>query len=272
MIFSIIAVIIVGVIAGGIVNALADDLPYYRLLRLPHYPDGSPRPVSAWLGISAFITGQRTSPGGAALSWRYPLAEISTVIGMILSVMVRYARMDVSDVQLVFWLFYMAVFVLITVVDLEHRLILFSVIIPSAVIAILDAIITPVQRDPDLGRALLGGALGFGVFFVMYIGGVLYVYVSNASGRNITEVAFGYGDVMMATLSGLILGLEATILAIFITIFLGALGALIWLVAKRLSGSGYSRFAALPYGPYIVAGTFIMLLFSSQVRLFMVGY
>ncbi len=272
MALSILVVIFVGLAAGGIVNALADDLPHYRRPRLPHYPDETPRPISAWLGLTAFLLNKRVSPGGAKLSWRYPAAEFATIAGMILAVIVRYSRTDVTDTQLLFWLFYMAIFVLITVIDLEHRLILFSVIIPSCIIAIMDAIITPTQRDPNLERALLGGALGFGVFFVMYIGGALYVYVSNMSGRNITEVAFGYGDVMMATLSGLILGVEAVIFAIFITVFLGALGALLWLVAKRLSGSGYSMFTALPYGPYIVAGTFIMLLFSSQVRLFMVGY
>lgn len=272
MILSIIVVIIIGLVAGTIVNILSDDLPHYRVPSLPHYPDGSPRPMSAWSGISAFLTGQRASASGSKLTWRYPLAEIGTIVGMVLAVIVRYSREDVSDTQLLFWLVYMFIFVLITVIDLEHRLILFSVIIPSALLAIIDAIVTPTQRDPNLERALLGGALGFGVFFIMYIGGILYVYISNASGRNITEVAFGYGDVMMATLSGLILGLEAVIFAMFITVFLGALGAVVWLIAKRLSGKGYSMFAALPYGPYIVVGTFVMLLFSSQVRLIMVGY
>lgn len=272
MLLSFITVVLIGLIAGGLVNVLADDLPLYRWPRSPRYSDGSLRPLAAWLGIAAFALGRRSAPDGMKLSWRYPLTEIATVLGMVLALVVRNTRTDVNDTQLLFWLGYVAIFALVTVIDLEHRLILFAVIIPASALALLDAVITPTQREPDLGRALLGGALGFGIFFIMYIGGIVYVYISNASGRNITEVAFGYGDVMMATLSGLILGLEAVILAIFITIFLGALGALVWLVARRLSGTGYSRFAALPYGPYIVAATFIMLLFSSQVRLFLVGY
>jgi prepilin signal peptidase PulO-like enzyme (type II secretory pathway) len=111
------------------------------------------------------------------------------------------------------------------------------------------------------------------VFFILYLGGFLYVYVTNRlQGRNITEVAFGYGDVMMATLSGLILGLESVILAIFIAVFLGALGALLYVVGRSLAGNKYSMFTALPYGPYIVAGTLIMLLFGAEVRMLMVGY
>jgi leader peptidase (prepilin peptidase)/N-methyltransferase len=167
----------------------------------------------------------------------------------------------------------MAIFVLITVVDIEHKLILFAVMIPSYILAILDAILTPVTHEPTLERALIGGLIGFGVFFLLYIGGYVYIYVVNqVQGRNINEVAFGYGDVMLATFSGLILGPEPLFFAMFITVFLGAAGAILWLVSRRISGTGYSMFTALPYGPYIVAGTIVMLLFSAEVRLIMVGY
>lgn len=271
MIYALIAVI--GILAGGLVNILADDLPHYRRPRPPHYPDGAPRPPIAWLGITAFLSGQRASPGGAKLSWRYPLAELATAFAMLLTYGLKHDHPDVSDVQLVFWLAYMAIFVLITVVDIEHRLILFSVIIPSCALAILDAVVTPTRQDPNLQRALLGGALGFGTFFLLYIGGFVYTYVARqVQGRDITDVAFGYGDVMMATLSGLILGLEAVIFAMFITVFLGAVGALVYIVGSRMAGRGYALFTALPYGPYIVAGTVIMLLYAQQVRFFLAGY
>jgi leader peptidase (prepilin peptidase)/N-methyltransferase len=272
MLLTYLVVILVGLIAGGINNVLADDLPHYRRPRLPRYPDDTLRPVTAWLGITAFLLKQRTSPGGARLSWRYPLTEIATIIGMVVAVAVKNNDPDVSELQLVFWLVYIAIFVLITVIDLEHKLILFSVIIPSSIIAIVDAILTPAQHEPDLRDALIGGALGFGVFFLLYLGGYVYLYIVNQGGRNISEVAFGYGDVMLAMLSGLILGWQPLIFAMFITVFLGAFGAVIWMLSRRLSGTGYSMFTALPYGPYIVAGTVIMLLFSAEVRMILVGY
>lgn len=264
---------LIGLLAGGIVNVLADDLPHYRRPRLPHYPDDVPRPTIAWLGITAFLSGKRTSPGGAKLSWRYPLVEVVTALALLLTYGLKRDDPDVSSLQMIFWVIYMAIFVLITVIDIEHRLILFSVIIPSAALAILDAALTPVQHEPNLQRALLGGGLGFATFFLLYLGGYLYTYIAlHVLGRNITEVAFGYGDVMMATLSGLILGLEAVIFALFITVFLGALGALVYIVVSRVAGRGYALFTALPYGPYIVGGTAIMLLFNEQVRFFLAGY
>ncbi len=266
-----IIIIIAGLLAGGVVNVLADDLPTDRRPKLPHYPDGTPRPVSAWLGVSAFLLGKRTSPKGSKLTWRYPLAEIGTVVAMLLTYSIKSGEPKVDSLQLVYWLIYMAIFMLITVIDLEHKLILFVVIIPSCILAILDAITT--SAPPNLERSLTGGALGFGTFFVLYLGGIAYVYFANqVQGRNISEVAFGYGDVMMALLSGLVLGLGDMLFAMFLTVLLGAAGALLYLVGQRISGRNSSMIAALPYGPYIVAGTVLMMLFGPQIRIFLVGY
>jgi prepilin signal peptidase PulO-like enzyme (type II secretory pathway) len=268
MFLELILVGLLGLLAGGVINVLADDLPHRRPPALPRYPDGTPRPISAWLGLLAFITGQRSSSSGAALSWRYPVAELSTAFLMLLTVVVTGDDPRVSDLQLVFYLIYMAIFVLITVIDIEHRLILFVVIIPSAALAILDAIVTPVTNKPDLGNALIGGLLGFGVFFVLYLGGILFSYLmAKIQGYELPEVAFGYGDVMLSTLCGLILGWEAMIIAMFITVFLGALGAVVYLTIRGLIGH-YSMFTPLPYGPYIIAGTLLLLLFADGVRSF----
>jgi prepilin signal peptidase PulO-like enzyme (type II secretory pathway) len=264
-------IIIVGVLAGGLVNVLADDLPYQRMFKLPHYPDGSPRPVPAWLGLTAFILGKRTSATGSKLSWRHPLVEIATPLAMLLTYFIKVNEPKVDTLQMVYWLIFMAIFVLITVIDVEHKLILFIVIIPASILAIVDAITT--SAPPNLERSLTGGALGFGTFFVLYLGGIVYVYIANqVQGRNISEVAFGYGDVMMALLSGLILGLGDMLFAMLLTVILGAIGALLYLVGQRIAGRNSSMIAALPYGPYIVAGTALMMLFGPQIRILLVGY
>jgi prepilin signal peptidase PulO-like enzyme (type II secretory pathway) len=259
---------IIGLFAGGVVNALADDLPQRRRPRLPHYPDGTPRPFLAWLGITAFLFSKRRSPNGVRLGWRYPLTEIGTAALMIVVALVteddRSIDRTMNVLQFGFWLIYMPMFVLITVIDLEHRLILFVVIIPSCVIALLDGLLT--NYGASIGEALLGGAIGFGVFFLLYVGGFVFTYLlGKARGRPIDEVAFGYGDVMLITLSGLILGWQPLIIAMFITVFLGAAGAILYLIVRGLTRRHYSMFTPLPYGPYIVLGTLVMLLFSVEV-------
>jgi leader peptidase (prepilin peptidase)/N-methyltransferase len=268
-IISIMIVGLLGLVAGGIINVLADDLPQRRTPRLPHYPDDTPRPIVAWLGITAFLFGKRASPNGTRLSWRHPLTEIATASAMILTLIVTADAPNRDTLQLAFWLTYIAIFVLITVIDLEHKLILFVVIIPSCVLAMVDALLTTPTGDgpnPNLQDALLGGALGFGVFFLLYIGGYLFTYImSQLRNQEIDEVAFGYGDVMLITLSGLVLGWRPLIFAMFIAVFLGAFGAILYMIVIRLMRRETTMFTALPYGPYIVIGTVIMLLFSSEV-------
>jgi leader peptidase (prepilin peptidase)/N-methyltransferase len=287
--------IILGLFSGIIVNILADDLPLRRAPRLPRYiplrkkqavrkpvynddgenitlqyarEDDEPRPISAWLGIAAFLLNQRTSSDGTAtMSWRYPLAEIMTAFFMALAVfainLLKQEGIIIDSLQTAFWLFYMAVFSLVIVIDVEHKLILFAVIIPSAVIALLDAGFATYK--PSLVEAIYGGFGGFIIFFLIYNGGFLFNYLAMIiRGDPIEKVAFGYGDVMMATLSGLILGWQALVFAMFFAIFLGAFAAIV-VIAVQIARGKYSAFMAIPYGPFIVIGTLVMLLFGDTV-------
>ncbi|GAB4510496.1 MAG: A24 family peptidase [Anaerolineae bacterium] len=301
MLVEVMLVIVIGLIAGAVVNALADDLPLRRNPRLPRYvdddkkraihlyppeeaaaitaQDDEPRPVTAWLGLTAFLLGQRRSPQGHRLSWRYPLIELLTVGLMLLAYHAATTNTDIPEIhplQFIIWLLYMAIFALIIVIDIEHKLILFVVIIPSLGIAVLDSVLKSVIGEgfypPEIGEALLGGLLGFVVFFLLYNGGFVFTYImGKMRGQSIEEIAFGYGDVMMATLSGVILGWRSLIFAMFITVFLGAFGALVYLISRRLVGARYSAFTALPYGPYIVIGTLLMLLYREPVIEFLLG-
>lgn len=265
MVIPVLLVALLGILVGGLINMLADDLPARQPVRAPHYPDAAPRAPSAWLGLTAFLLGRRASPGGARLSWRHPLTEVATASLMVTAYVTGISDPAMDALQLAFWLFYMAVFVLITVIDLEHRLILFVVIIPSCALALLDALTT--AYGATLSEALIGALLGFGVFFLLYLGGFLFTRLMSAvQGTPINEVAFGYGDVILITLSGLILGWRPLILAMFITVFLGAFGAVLYLIARRLlSRQNYQWFTPLPYGQYIIVATVIMLLFVNEI-------
>ena len=258
---------IIGLLVGGLLNVLADDLPSHGAVRAPHYPDGTARPPSAWLGLTAFLLGQRTSPTGSRLRWRYPLTEIGTALAFAVTVLATADDPAMTPLQLFFWLIYMAFFVLIVVIDVEHKLILFSVIIPAGIVAVVDAALTQyTQYGPTLTNALIGGAAGFGISFVLYVGGFVFIYISGKlRGHSVDEIAFGYGDVMLFAFSGLILGPQPLIFAIYITVVAGAFGAFLYLLGRFLSRTRYSLFTPLPYGPYIVFGTVVMLLFSSDI-------
>ena len=279
MILNYILIAGLGLLVGGLINALADDLPYRRRLGVPSYPDGTPRPLTAWYGLSAFLLGQREPQNPQPnekrkrehetdnrMGWRYPLTELLTTFLFV----VAYAGMqrmgDVSLAQQALYLLYMAIFALITVIDIEHKLILFIVAVPSIVLALLDALLLP-DTGPTIGSALSGALAGFATFFAMFLGGILFnVWLSRRRGEDVNTVAFGFGDVVLVVFSGALLGLENIFFGLFVTIFLGAMGASLYIVIKQLFVDDYEAFTAIPYGPYIVAGTIIILLYAYPVQ------
>jgi leader peptidase (prepilin peptidase) / N-methyltransferase len=259
---------LVGVVVGAVINALADDLPFDAPIRVPHYPDGTPRPRGAWIGLLAFLTGKRQSPNNAdgktsKISWRHPLTEIVTAA---LFAYIAYAYPFGG--RSLFWMGCMAMLVLITVIDLEHRLILWIVMIPAYIYTLIGvALFAPeISAQITFQDYLIGAAAGFIVFLLMYLGGVLFnAVVSRARGEEVEETAFGFGDVLLATLSGLMLGWQALIFAVTIAIFAGGAGALLYLLVRLIVRGEYEYLTALPYGQYIVFGTVIMMLWRAPV-------
>src|SRR5579859_7445122 len=130
LIFTIISGV-VGLLLGAVVNWLADALPGELALTTPVYPDGAPRPPIAWLGLSAWGS-NRISPDGARLSRRHPIVEIWMML-----IFAYIALAFPVTLRSVFWMGNVAILTLITVIDLEHRLILFVVMIPAWIFALI---------------------------------------------------------------------------------------------------------------------------------------
>ncbi len=277
--------IVYGLAAGVLVNVLADELPYRRGLWWPTYPDGTRRPLLAWLGITAFLFGlrspqnpdpdeahkrphlERDDPG-----WRYPLTEIAAIGLMLLAVFATRGMEGMTAIQLVFYWVHLTFLLLILVIDIELRMIYSIVTWPALAVALLDALLVP-RPAPPIADALAGAAFGFGVFYAIYLGGVGFVkLMERQRGEEINEVAFGFGDVRLMTVCGALLGFLGAFLAMFITVFLGALGAVIYLVAKRFLSGQYRMFSAIPYGPYIIIATIIVLFFRESVAAAIFGW
>lgn len=254
---------LLGLPVGALINHLSDYLPYTYRIGRPIYPDQTPRPPMAWLGLTAYLFGKTKSPHGAQLPLRHPITELATVL-----LFVIVAAQSADAVRTLYLIGSLAVLILITVIDLEHRMILYAVIIPACLYALIGALALGERLDPrlELRDYLIGGVVGFVVFGGMFLGGLLFNHIiSDARGEKMEEAAFGDGDVALATLSGLMLGWQAFIFAAIIAVFAGGLGALLFIIARSVLRGRYEAFTALPYGQYIVFGTLIMLLWRAPV-------
>jgi leader peptidase (prepilin peptidase)/N-methyltransferase len=157
---------------------------------------------------------------------------------------------------------YSTIFVLVLVIDLEHRLILNVVMYPAWMLAFLSSFFHPDQRYYLL--SLLGGASGFAFLFLIYLAGELFVKVmSRARGKPLHAVAFGFGDVRLGAFIGLVLGFPRVFTALFIAILLGGLAGLVYWFVRAIILRRYSPFTAIPYGPFLIAGAVAVLFFGS---------
>jgi len=144
---------------------------------------------------------------------------------------------------------------LITVIDVEHRLILHSTSAVGALIGV--GIGTHLH---GAATTLIGGAAGYGIMLVFYLFGELFVrYMSKRRGEPISEVALGYGDVNLAGIAGLLLGWPGIVFGLLFAILAGGVGSLA-VVAGMLIRRQYRSFSAIPYGPFLVLAIAVLLL------------
>lgn len=262
------AVAITGVLAGGLINMLADALPSRQPFRMPRYADGRPRPRLAWLGIGAFMFNLRSLPepsedGGALLSWRYPLTEIATALLMLLFYADTRDEAARLSAAALFKFAYVALLVLITVIDLEHRRIPFAVTLPMGALALVDAALIP-GSEPGLPSAAIGALTGFALFYVAYLGGVMFArMLSRNRGKPIEGSALGFGDVVLMAVIGLIVGFPSILQAITLSVFVGAAGAIAFVLVRFMQTGSYQPFDKIPYGPFIAGSAIIVLLIGN---------
>ena len=237
---------LIGLVVGGVVNLLADVLPDRRKkVSVPTCPAcGQPRSVIQSLGVIAFLLGKRQCPScGRPIALRNPSVELALAALFAL----LYNVYSDQLVKLVLASFFTSVLLLVTVTDLEHRLIPNRAIKPAIVIA---ALVSPLWFGPGWYLALIGGAIGYGFFW-------LAVQLGD---RFLGRGAMGWGDVKLAAFVGLITGFPGIITALVITIIAGGVISLFLLVTRIVNLK-----SGIPYGPFICVGGFITMLYGQQI-------
>lgn len=240
--------VLLGWALGAVVNILADCLPFTRRIEQPRcLACTAPRPLAAWSAILARISNRwRCDYCGTPVRRRNLVVELLAAAAVPVLWVFRPQSMS-------FWpaLLISVVFLLIVVIDIEHRLILHVVTVPGAVLFAMLGFI-----DPDLGikRTLIGGAFGFVLFLVLYLLGTAFSRWAASRDRAARdEVALGFGDVTLATLIGLAVGFPGVIEALLRGILYAGIFSIAYLLFMLLRRK-YSAFMPIPYGPFLIVG------------------
>ena len=180
----------------------------------------------------------------APISWKYPIIELTTAIFFVLTYAIHsHSAQVVEDfaywAELVKLLYFTLSLVAIVFIDLEFRIIPDRFSIGNWIVALVAAAL---WQEPPLLYSLLGGAFGFGVFFLL-----AWVYEKYKGVEGL-----GFGDVKMMGWLGSWIGVFGVP---FVILIASLSGLLVGLLTLRSSKQGLQT--AIPFGPFLAAGAYL---------------
>ncbi len=258
---------LLGGLIGVLVNRAADNLPPPERLSLlisPRCPHcGQPREPVAQSGLLSLILQRGRCEHCQAPNWlRAPLVEL----GLAILFGVLCARLGLGLLLFTYSVL-TVLLVLITVIDLEHRLILNVVVLPATplvlVLVPLTRVLTmsPPPRFPVniFLNAVYGLVAGYVVVASIYYFGVLFgKFMARRRGRPLNEVVFGMGDVTLAGMVGAVVGLSGIFSVLVYAILLGGLVSLVVLLFQFVRYRRVSLLMPIPYGPFFTIATWVL--------------
>jgi prepilin signal peptidase PulO-like enzyme (type II secretory pathway) len=151
----------------------------------------------------------------------------------------------------------LAYFGIVTVIDVEHRLVMH----PVSLVGVLALGAIGVVRHGWV-LTLIGGIGGFTVMLALYfLGDLLGRGLARLRKEQWQEVALGFGDVNLAAVIGLLMGWPGVIAALVLGVVIAGVFSLGFLLVSILRGN-YKLFAAIPYAPFMCAGAVVLVAIS----------
>jgi prepilin signal peptidase PulO-like enzyme (type II secretory pathway) len=262
---------LLGLVLGVIINSLADNLPpdAHDVRRPPRRPHcrhcGQAHQPLYWSAVVAYLLrGGRCEHCDRRRPLRSLLVELASAASLAYVWLWALADGPVTVAVVARFLAaasIVAIFILITVIDIEHRLILRIVVLPAIVVV---AILGSVDPGRGLVKTLLGGAAGYAIMFGVFLLAEVYTAVQNRlRGKPMEEVAFGGGDVNLAAVVGCVVGWPGVLLALLIAVFTGAAYSL-GIIIPQLLQRRYSPHSVFPYGPFLVLGALLIYFYGPE--------
>ncbi len=249
-VFSIFLILTTGFLIGTILNHLADTLPFHRKLIVNLACSN----CGQTFDIYHYIRFAPCKECGVKPSLRRLLTPFISAAVMLIVV---FFPPDYSGRWLTIFIFtYLA---LVLIIDIEHRLIMNPISIIGGIVFIAIGIYLNGWLDTTLGAAT-----GFGFMYALYLLGILFSrWMSKRRGEEIEEIALGFGDVSLSLVIGILIGWPRIALILFFAILLGGVFSGLFLLVSVLF-KRYKAFTAIPYAPFIIIATVIVIYASSQ--------
>lgn len=241
---SLIINIIMGLLVGFLINYLADVLPSTHNIIQPTCEEcHQPFPIKDYF----------FSMKCPHCSHRKSLRSIIVLVSMVVvCILLHYFPFH----NLGFWatlpiLTYLG---LVAVIDIEHHLVLGETTLFGIVLFLIYGVVLH-----GWTQTLIGALAGFLIMLVFYFLGMAFSkIVGKLRHREISEVAFGFGDVTTSGILGLFAGWPVIIGSIILGFITFTVYSVIFLSILILTKK-YKAFAnALPFTPFLILGMIIL--------------
>jgi leader peptidase (prepilin peptidase)/N-methyltransferase len=228
-----------GMAIGSFLNVVAGRLPQRMSLVRGRSMCPSCGHEIAWYDnvplVSFAVLRGRCRSCSAAISWRYPLVEVTTAF-LVAACFFHFGLTGDAVVAA----FTCAALVALSAIDLEHRILPDRITLPSAAIVL----VANTALHPTIEWALC--ALGASLFLFLAV--LAY------------PRGMGMGDVKLALLMGAACGRTVTV-----AMAVGMVSALIPAVVLFARHGSAARKMAIPFGPFLAFGTVFALFFGDWV-------
>ncbi|MBU4228253.1 prepilin peptidase [bacterium] len=176
------------------------------------------------------------------ISIQYPMVELLS--GLIY--LIIYLIYGLS-IQSLIYIILSSALIIIAFIDLNQQIVPDVISLPGIVVGLILSFFVPYISFVDVA---LGVLVGGGIILVIGLAGSVIF----------KKEAMGGGDVKLAAMIGAFLGWRYIIISLFLGFFLGALAG-IFLILSKIK----SREDMVPFGPFIVLGSFITLLWGEKI-------
>ena len=243
-------VFLVGAGIGCLLNlGIERLLASTSLVRVDSYREISGRGIKPWgllPVLSCLLQQGRFRQNNTGIPVRALVVEVITGIAFVFT----YVRFGFTP-QWGVLVFYFALFLTITVIDVEHGLILNKLVYPGCLVTSVLSSFYPLglaagRTPPDtFAFSLLGGVVAF---VILLIPALVWV------GR------MGWGDVKFAGLVGIITGFPGGLMALALAILGGGGLATVYYFFRTKE-----RHDSIPFGPFLSAGGLVALIWGQTI-------
>ena len=179
------------------------------------------------------------------ISIKYPMVEILNALIYV----IIYLNYGLS-IELIKFAIFSSLMIVIGFIDFETKYVYNSTVIFGVVSGIVFILIDWIINKQIPWTNIIGAAIGFGI---------IYLIVAFTGGM-------GEGDIDIALICGLFLGIKGIIVTLFLAFIIGGIVAICILILKLKD-----RKAEIAFGPYLAIGGIIASIYGSQLIEYYLG-